>query len=199
VAVVSVPRRHGFDRNARLAWTMAALVGCMLGMAYAAVPLYQAFCKATGFGGTPLIASSDDHPVIARTVQVRFDTNTDSNLPWHFEPAQREVKVHLGEQKLVFFRATNKSQRTIVGTATYNVTPESSAKWFDKLQCFCFTEQVLKPGETVDMPVLFFVDPDMDKDRRYDEVRTITLSYTFYESKTARAKALLGGSTANGS
>jgi len=180
------------DRNARLAWTMVLIVGGMLGLAYAAVPLYQAFCRATGFAGTPLIAQSDDHPVIARTMVVRFDSNTDSNLPWKFEPVQREVKVHLGEQKLVYFRATNVSQRPIVGTATYNITPESSAKWFNKLQCFCFTEQLLKPGQSVDMPVLFFVDPDMDKDRRYDDVRTVTLSYTFYESKTERAKTLLG-------
>ncbi|SJZ31857.1 cytochrome c oxidase assembly protein subunit 11 [Enhydrobacter aerosaccus] len=181
------------DRNARLAWTMVAIVGGMLGMAYAAVPLYQAFCKATGFAGTPLVAQSDDHPVIARTMTVRFDTNTDSNMPWRFEPEQREVKVHLGEQKLVYFRATNLSQRPIVGTATYNVTPESSAKWFNKIQCFCFTEQLLRPGQSVDMPVLFFIDPDMDQDRRYDDVRTVTLSYTFYESKTERAKDLLGG------
>ncbi len=187
------------DRNARLAWRLVLVVGGMLGLAYAAVPLYQAFCKATGFAGTPLVASSDDHPVIARTMEVRFDSNVDSNLPWRFEPVEREVKVHLGEEKLVFFRATNLSQRPIVGTAVYNVTPESAAKWFDKLQCFCFTEQLLKPGQSVDMPVLFFVDPDMDKDRRYDNVRTVTLSYTFYEAKTERAKTLLGGAPANGS
>ena len=181
------------DRNARLAWTMVLIVGGMLGLAYAAVPLYQAFCRATGFAGTPLIAQSDDHPVIARTMVVRFDSNTDSNLPWKFEPEQREVTVHLGEQKLVYFRATNVSQRPIVGTATYNITPESSAKWFNKLQCFCFTEQLLLPGQSLDMPVVFFVDPEMDKDRRYDNVRTITLSYTFFEAKTERAKTLLGG------
>jgi cytochrome c oxidase assembly protein subunit 11 len=190
---VNGPANRPVDRNARLAWGMAALVGCMLGLAYAAVPLYQAFCRATGFAGTPLIAQSDDHPVIGRTVQVRFDSNTDPNLPWRFEPAQREVTVHLGEQRLVYFRATNKSQRPVVGTATYNVTPETSAPWFNKLQCFCFTEQLLQPGQSVDMPVLFFVDSDMDKDRRYDNIRTITLSYTFYEAKTERAKTLLGG------
>ncbi|HEY6984341.1 cytochrome c oxidase assembly protein [Reyranella sp.] len=184
--------KRPIDRNARLAWTMVLVVGGMLGLAYAAVPLYQAFCKATGFAGTPLVAQSDDHPVIARTMVVRFDSNTDSNLPWRFEPEQREVTVHLGEQKLVYFRATNLSQRPIVGTATYNITPEAPAKWFNKLQCFCFTEQLLKPGQSVDMPVLFFVDPDMDKDRRYDDVHTVTLSYTFYESKTERAKILLG-------
>lgn len=180
------------DRNTRLAWTMVLIVGGMLGLSYAAVPLYEAFCRATGFGGTPLIAQSDDHPVIARTMVVRFDSNTDPALPWRFEPEQRSVKVHLGEQKLVYFRATNQSDRPIVGTATYNITPEASARWFNKIQCFCFTEQLLKPGQTIDMPVLFFVDPDMDKDRRFDDVHTVTLSYTFYESKTERAKTLLG-------
>jgi cytochrome c oxidase assembly protein subunit 11 len=189
----------GRDKNPRLAWTMVAIVGGMLGLAYAAVPLYQAFCKATGFAGTPLVAQEGVRPVIARTVEVRFDTNTDANLPWQFEPVQRSVKVHLGEEKLVFFRATNRSQRPIVGTATYNVTPEWTAGWFNKIQCFCFTEQLLQPEQSVDMPVLFFVDADMNKDRRYDDVRTITLSYTFYEAKTERAKTLLGGTPANGS
>ena len=185
------------DKNARIAWTLVLVTASMLGMAYAAVPLYQAFCKATGFAGTPLVAQSDDRPVIKRTVEVRFDTNVDPNLSWRFEPEQREVKVHLGEEKLVFFRATNLSQRPIVGTATYNVTPERTAGWFNKIQCFCFTEQLLKPGQSVDMPVVFFVDSDMDKDRRYDDINTITLSYTFYEAKTPRAKILLGGVTAN--
>ena len=188
----------GRDQNARLAWTMVAIVGGMLGLAYAAVPLYEAFCKATGFAGTPLVAKEGERPVINRTVEVRFDSNTDANLPWRFQPVERSVKVHLGEEKLVFFRATNVSQRPIVGTATYNVTPEWTAGWFNKIQCFCFNEQLLQPGQSVDMPVLFFVDADMDKDRRYDDVRTITLSYTFYEAKTERAKTLLGGTPANG-
>ena len=187
------------DKNARLAWTMVAIVGGMLGLSYAAVPLYEAFCKATGFAGTPLVAKEGERPVIARTVEVRFDSNTDANLPWRFEPVERSVKVHLGEEKLVFFRATNRSQRPVVGTATYNVTPEWTAGWFNKIQCFCFTEQLLQPGQSVDMPVLFFIDADMNKDRRYDDVRTITLSYTFYEAKTERAKTLLGGTPANGS
>jgi cytochrome c oxidase assembly protein subunit 11 len=186
------------DRNARTAWKLVLVVGGMLGMAYAAVPLYEAFCKATGFGGTPLVAQEGERPVIARTVEVRFDSNVDPNLAWRFEPVDREVKVHLGEEKLVFFRATNVSQRPIVGTATYNVTPERTAGWFNKIQCFCFTEQLLKPGQSVDMPVVFFVDAEMAKDRRYDDIRTITLSYTFYEAKTERAKTLLGGLSANG-
>jgi len=186
------------NKNARLAWTMVAVVGGMLGLAYAAVPLYEAFCRATGFNGTPLVAQEGERPVISRTVKVRFDSNVDPNLSWHFEPLEREVKVHLGEEKLVHFRATNVSQRPIVGTAVYNVTPERTAGWFNKVQCFCFTEQLLQPGQSVDMPVVFFVDPEMNKDRRYDDINTITLSYTFYEAKTERAKSLLGGIPANG-
>jgi cytochrome c oxidase assembly protein subunit 11 len=180
------------DKNARLAWTMVAVVGGMLALAYAASPLYTMFCRATGFGGTPQIAQEGERPVLSRTVKVRFDSNTDANLPWRFMPLQREVTVKLGEEKLVHFRVTNVSQRPIVGTSTYNVTPEHAGPWFNKLQCFCFTEQLLLPGQSVDMPVVFFVDPEMDKDRRYDNVRTITLSYTFFEAKTERAKTLLG-------
>jgi cytochrome c oxidase assembly protein subunit 11 len=186
------------DRNARLAWSLVAIFAGMLGLAYAASPLYEAFCKATGFAGTPRVAVEGDRPVLKRTVEVRFDTNVDPNLSWRFEPVQRAVTVHLGEEKLVYFHATNRSQRPIVGTATYNVTPEPAGPWFNKIQCFCFTEQLLQPGQSIDMPVIFFVDPDMDKDRRYDNIRTITLSYTFFESKTERAKTLLGGVPASG-
>ena len=184
------------DRNARLAWTLAGAVGGMLALAYAASPLYDMFCRATGFGGTPQVAQEGaqnaDRPVLGRTVNVRFDSNVDANLPWRFMPLEREVKVKLGEERLVHYRVTNVSQRPIVGTSTYNVTPETSGAWFNKLQCFCFTEQLLLPGQSMDMPVVFFVDPEMDKDRRYDNVRTITLSYTFFEAKTERAKTLLG-------
>ena len=186
------------DRNARLAWSLVAVFAGMLSLAYAASPLYDMFCKATGFAGTPRIAQEGERPVLARTVEVRFDTNVDPNLAWRFEPAQRSVRVKLGEEKLVYFRATNRSQRPIVGTAAYNVTPEPAGPWYNKIQCFCFTEQLLQPGQSIDMPVIFFVDPDMDKDRRYDNVRTITLSYTFFESKTERAKTLLGGVPASG-
>ena len=180
------------DRNARLAWSLAAAVGGMLALAYAASPLYDMFCRATGFGGTPQVAQEGERPVLSRTVNVRFDSNVDANLPWRFTPLEREVKVKLGEERLVHYRVTNVSQRPIVGTSTYNVTPETAGAWFNKLQCFCFTEQLLLPGQSIDMPVVFFVDPEMDKDRRYDNVRTITLSYTFFEAKTERAKTLLG-------
>jgi cytochrome c oxidase assembly protein subunit 11 len=180
------------DKNARLAWTLAATVGGMLALAYAASPLYDMFCRATGFGGTPQVAQEGERPVLSRTVNVRFDSNVDANLPWRFTPLEREVKVKLGEERLVHYRVTNVSQRPIVGTSTYNVTPETAGAWFNKLQCFCFTEQLLLPGQSMDMPVVFFVDPEMDKDRRYDNIRTVTLSYTFFEAKTERAKTLLG-------
>jgi cytochrome c oxidase assembly protein subunit 11 len=180
------------DKNARLAWSLAAAVGGMLALAYAASPLYDMFCRATGFGGTPQVAQEGERPILSRTVNVRFDSNVDANLPWRFTPLEREVKVKLGEERLVHYRVTNVSQRPIVGTSTYNVTPETAGAWFNKLQCFCFTEQLLLPGQSMDMPVVFFVDPEMDKDRRYDNVRTITLSYTFFEAKTERAKTLLG-------
>ncbi len=185
-------------RNVRLAGRLVALVVGMVGLAYASVPLYDLFCRATGFGGTPVVAQQGDRPVLDRTVKVRFDSNVDSKLAWRFEPLEREVKVRLGEERLVHYRVTNLSQRPVVGTSVYNVTPEPAGPWFNKLQCFCFTEQLLLPGQTVDLPVIFFVDPEMDKDRRYDNVRTITLSYTFFEAKTERAKTLLGGAPAIG-
>jgi cytochrome c oxidase assembly protein subunit 11 len=180
------------DKNARLAWSLAAAVGGMLALAYAASPLYDMFCRATGFGGTPQVAQEGERPILSRTVNVRFDSNVDANLPWRFTPLEREVKVKLGEERLVHYRVTNVSQRPIVGTSTYNVTPETAGAWFNKLQCFCFTEQLLLPGQSMDMPVVFFVDPEMDKDRRYDNIRTVTLSYTFFEARTERAKTLLG-------
>ena len=185
------------DKNARVAWGLVGLVSGMLALAYAAAPLYDLFCRTTGFGGTPLVAQAGERPVLARTVNVRFDSNVDANLPWRFTPLEREVKVRLGEERLAYYRVTNLSQRPIVGTSTYNVTPETAGPWFNKLQCFCFTEQLLMPGQSVDMPVVFFVDPEMDKDRRYDNVRTITLSYTFFEARTERAKTLLGSIAAD--
>ena len=189
----------GADRNARFAWRLAGVATGMLALAYAASPLYDMFCRATGFAGTPVVAVAGDRPLLSRTVQVRFDSNVDPNLPWRFQPLEREVKVRLGEEHLTHYRVTNVSQRPIVGTSTYNVTPEPAGPWFNKLQCFCFTEQLLMPGQSIDMPVVFFVDPEMDKDRRYDNVRTVTLSYTFYEAKTERAKTLLGGISAGDS
>ena len=184
-------------RNKRLARRLVLMTAGMGGFAYASVPLYDLFCRTTGFGGTPLVAQPGDRPILDRTVKVRFDSNVDTALPWRFQPLQREVTVRLGEEYLAHYRVTNLSQRPAVGTSTYNVTPEQAGAWFNKLQCFCFTEKLLLPGHSVDMPVVFFVDPELDKDRRYDNIRTITLSYTFFEAKTERAKTLLGGLPGN--
>ena len=186
------------EKNARLGRRLVLLTAGMGGLAYASAPLYDLFCRTTGFGGRPLVAQSGDRPILDRTVAVRFDSNVDSALPWRFEPLQREVRVRLGEEHLAHYRVTNVSQRPLVGTSTYNVTPEHAGPWFNKLQCFCFTEQLLLPGQSVDMPVVFFVDPELDKDRRYDNIRTVTLSYTFFEAKTERARTLLGGVPADG-
>lgn len=178
-------------RNRRVGLMVALGASAMLGLAFASVPLYELFCKVTGFGGTTQVVTTGPDRVLERTVRVRFDASMDSNLPWKFEPLQREVTVKLGEEKLVFYRATNLSQRPIVGTSTYNVLPDIAGQWFNKLQCFCFTEQLLMPGQSIDMPVVFFVDPDMAKERRYDGVSTITLSYTFFEARTDKARDLL--------
>ncbi|HJQ58441.1 MAG TPA: cytochrome c oxidase assembly protein [Vineibacter sp.] len=178
-------------RNHRVVAGVFAGVVAMVGLAYASVPLYELFCRVTGFGGTTQVAAAAPGRVLERTVTVRFDASRDGNLPWKFEPLQRQVTVRLGEEALIHYRASNLSQRPIVGTATFNVTPDLAGPWFNKIQCFCFNEQLLMPGESVDMPVTFFIDPDMAKDRKYDKVVTITLSYTFFEATTDRARALL--------
>ena len=190
---MSNPKADIAAKNKKVARRLLLTTAGMGAFAYASAPLYDLFCRTTGFGGTPVVAQAGDRPILDRTVNVRFDSNVDTALPWKFQPLQREVKVRLGEEYLAYYRVTNLSQRAAVGTSTYNVTPETAGGWFNKLQCFCFTEQLLLPGQSVDMPVIFFVDPELDKDRRYDNIRTITLSYTFFEAKTERARTLLGG------
>jgi cytochrome c oxidase assembly protein subunit 11 len=144
------------------------------------VPLYRIFCQATGYGGTPLRVDTASQTTGERVITVRFDTNVDPALDWAFQPEQRSVQVKVGENKLVYFRATNNSDRPIVGHAAFNVSPDIAAPFFDKIQCFCFTEQTLKPGESADMPVVFFVDPAIAEDPDASGIDTITLSYTFY-------------------
>ncbi len=176
-------------RNARVA-TSAALFACvMLGMAFAAVPLYQMFCQVTGFAGTTQRAAKAPGAVGDRSVIVRFDANTSSALSWTFKPVQTKLEVQLGANTLAFYRATNNSDRPVTGTATFNVAPEAAGAYFNKIECFCFTEQTLKPGETVEMPVSFFVDPDILKDRSARSITQITLSYTFYPVKQKQAAA----------
>lgn len=166
-------------RHRTLALSCAALVVGMVGAAYASVPLYRLFCQVTGFDGTPRIATKPSSTVLDKTVTIRFDGNVTPGLPWHFEPVQNTMEVKIGETNLAFFRATNTSDQPVRGTAIYNVFPEIAAVYFNKLQCFCFTEQLLQPGETMEFPVSFFVDPQIVNDRDARGVTHITLSYTF--------------------
>lgn len=170
------------SRNANLRVAAACVVffSSMIGAAYAAVPLYKLFCQVTGFGGTPKIASSAPDQVLDRSVTVRFDGNVNGGLPIKFGPTVRDVAVKLGETKQVSFTATNVTSRDVKAIATFNVTPATAGAYFNKLQCFCFNETVIKAGETLDMPVLFFVDPTIVEDPEASKITTITLSYTFF-------------------
>jgi cytochrome c oxidase assembly protein subunit 11 len=183
---------HG--RHRAVAVWCAVLVAAMLGAAYAAVPLYRLFCQVTGFDGTPRIAVKPSDTVLDKTVTIRFDANVAPGLPWRFEPAQTTAKVRIGENALAFYRATNTSDAPVWGMATFNVFPEQVAPFFNKLQCFCFTEQLLQPGESVDMPVSFFVDPQITADKDAYWVQHITLSYTFYPA-TAPKSGVAGRSS----
>jgi cytochrome c oxidase assembly protein subunit 11 len=181
------PANRALQRRHRtLALGCAALVVAMVGAAYASVPLYRLFCQVTGFDGTPRIAAGPSATVLNQTVTIRFDGNVTPGLPWHFEPVQNTIQVKIGENNLAFFRATNMSDQPVRGTAIYNVFPEIAAVYFNKVQCFCFTEQLLQPGETVEFPVSFFVDPQIVNDRDARTVTHITLSYTFNSMPTPK-------------
>jgi cytochrome c oxidase assembly protein subunit 11 len=158
------------------------VLGIMFGLVAYAPELYRAFCGATGYGGTTQRAYSDPAATSERTVTVTFDSNVAPGLPWRFEPKQRSVTVHLGEQKLVYFTAENLGNEPTVGHAAFNVTPETSGIYFNKIQCFCFNEERLDPHQKIDMPVVFFVDPAFAEDSEMSHVDTITLSYTFLRS-----------------
>ena len=166
-------------KNARTARLMALLVAGMLALAFASVPLYRAFCQLTGFDGTPLRAEKAPGAV-AGQIGVRFDANINADLPWRFEPVQETVRIAPGARTQILYRATNLTARTTTGQAVFNVSPEIAGPYFSKIECFCFTEQTLKPGQSVDMPVVFFVDPKIRDDENTRNIDEITLSYTFY-------------------
>jgi len=153
----------------------------MGGLAWASVPFYDWFCRVTGFGGVPGQVTVASDEVLDQTITVRFDGTLNNNMGWEFKPVVREMEVSIGETALAFYEAYNPSKRPIAGQASYNVTPYTAGAFFDKIDCFCFTEQVLAPGERVQMPVSFFVDPEIVADADGKYVHTITLSYTFYE------------------
>lgn len=170
----------------RKSLTVIALLGVLAGMGgltYAAVPLYRLFCQVTGFGGTTQTAAEAPGVVGDRVITVRFNADTARGLPWRFRPLQREMQVRIGETALAYYEAVNLSDTTIVGTSTFNVTPFKAGPYFAKVDCFCFTEQTLGPGERVKMAVSFFIDPDMMNEPKVEDVNTITLSYTFFRAK----------------
>ncbi len=167
-------------RDALVAACCGVFVAAMVGAAYAAVPFYNWFCRTTGFGGTPQIASLAPSHVLDRKIKVRFDANVSGGLPWRFEPDQNAVEVRIGEVVTVGYKVVNESARETVGQASYNVSPPTAGGYFTKINCFCFSEQRLKAGEIRDMTVVFFVDPALAKDAEQDGLDTITLSYTMY-------------------
>jgi len=184
-------------RDLLIAFCCGGVVAIMIGMSFAAVPLYSWFCRTTGYGGTTQVAKSAPRQTSDRTVTVRFDANVAAGLPWRFEPEQRTIDVKLGQVVTVYYSVTNEAARVTAGQAGYNVSPSTVGIYFEKINCFCFTEQTMKPGERRDMAVVFYVDPKLAEDSEKDRVDLITLSYTFYPARVpdqAAASTLPGKS-----
>ncbi|MDT0682383.1 cytochrome c oxidase assembly protein [Roseicyclus sp. F158] len=177
--------------------TAAIAVGVIVfmgSMAWAAVPMYNLFCRVTGYGGTTATAEAGSDVILDETITVRFDGSRAKDMPWEFKPAQNQMTVRLGETNIAFYEAYNPTDRVIAGTATYNVAPFDAGGFFTKIDCFCFTEQVLQPGQRVNMPVTFYVDPEIRDDRDAKWTPHITLSYTFYETDLPQEQAALATS-----
>ena len=164
--------------------TIVPLVGMVLLMgllSFASVPMYDWFCRVTGYGGTPNTAATNNSKVLENTIKVRFDASLERNMPWNFEPLQYELEINVGDSGIAFYEAFNPTDRPVAGQASFNVVPFSAGQYFTKVECFCFVEQVLQPGEKVTMPVSFYIDPEIVNDREAKFVNSVTLSYTFYE------------------
>jgi cytochrome c oxidase assembly protein subunit 11 len=183
-------------RDIMVAAACGVFVAVMVGAAYAAVPLYNWFCRTTGFGGTTRVAAAPPAQVLDRKLKVRFDANVHGGLPWRFEPEQNSIEVRLGEVVTVSYRVVNESARETVGVASYNVSPPTVGAYFSKINCFCFTDQRLKAGEKRDMTVVFFVDPALAKDSEQDDLDTITLSYTMYPERQPETPRVENGAPA---
>jgi cytochrome c oxidase assembly protein subunit 11 len=181
-------------RDALVAAICGFVVVLMVGASYAAVPFYNWFCRATGFNGTTQVATSAPSAApLSRTIGVRFDSNVAGGLPWKFEPEQTEIEVKIGQVVTVYYTVTNQSARTTTGQAAYNVAPLTVGAYFQKINCFCFTEQTMAPGEKREMPVVFYVDPSIVKDSDNEELNTITLSYTFYPVREPAPQPVAAG------
>ena len=189
-----IASRRGLTRDAVVASICGFVVVLMVGASYAAVPFYNWFCRATGFNGTTQVATSapSDAP-LERKITVRFDANVAPGLPWKFQPEQNEIEVRIGEVVTVFYTVTNQAARTTTGVAAYNVAPLTVGAYFQKINCFCFTEQTMGPGEKREMPVVFYVDPQLAKDSVNDGLNSITLSYTFYPVRDSAPKPVAAG------
>jgi cytochrome c oxidase assembly protein subunit 11 len=183
---------HKRRRNMIAVLASLGVVAAMVGLAYASVPLYRLYCQATGYQGATRTALRAPDAASAATITVRLDANVNTTLPWSFAPVAPEVKLALGESVTTYFRVTNLSDRPTVGAATFNVTPFDSGQYFNKIQCFCFTEQALKPGESAELPVTFFVDPKIRDNPDTADIETITLSYTFFRAEDDGAAADAG-------
>lgn len=187
---MSVAQAQLTDKNVRSAMMAGMFALAMLGMGFAAVPLYEIFCRVTGYGGTTQrvdAAQAATVQVTAKPMSIRFDSNVNSALPWSFKPEQATDRVSVGARDMAIYIAKNESSQPVVGTATFNVTPILAGKYFHKVQCFCFTEQLLQPGQQMRMPVLYYVDPAILEDPETKDIEEITLSYTFYRSKDGQA------------
>jgi cytochrome c oxidase assembly protein subunit 11 len=184
------------NKNTRVLFGLAVIIGVMLGIVSQAQPLYQFFCGKTGYGGTTRTAITAPAQTKDRVITVNFDSNVDPALPWDFTPEQRSVNVKLGEEVTVKFLAHNRSSKTVTGTAVHNVQPDKAGLYFNKTQCFCFTKQVLKAGQSEDMPVKFFIDPALADDRNEDDITHMTLSYTFYLAKDGKKAHNAGADSA---
>ncbi len=171
--------RQGRRHNV-VALSCAGLVAAMVGLSFAAVPLYRMFCQVTGYGGTPQRAEAAPDTVLDQTIRIRFDSHVGNGLPWTFKPVERVIEVKIGEQALAFFKATNTSNAPAAGTAVFNVVPEQAGIYFAKIECFCFKQQTLAAGQSMEMPVSFFIDPALASDDDTKDISEITLSYTFY-------------------
>jgi cytochrome c oxidase assembly protein subunit 11 len=176
------PQAPKRDRKGLIALSLAGLVAGMVGLSFAAVPLYRMFCQATGYGGVPQVAESAPNHVLDRTITVRFDANVDRALPWTFAPEQNRMDLRIGESGLAFFKAHNNTDKPVSGTAGFNVSPEIAGRYFTKVECFCFKQQILAAGESIEMPVTFFIDPKIVEDESTKNISEITLSYTFYRN-----------------
>ena len=189
-----IASRRGLTRDAVVASICGFVVVLMVGASYAAVPFYNWFCRATGFNGTTQVATSapSDAP-LERKITVRFDANVAPGLPWKFQPDQNEIEVRIGEVVTVFYTVTNQAARTTAALAAYNVAPLTVGAYFQKINCFCFTEQTMGPGEKREMPVVFYVDPQLAKDSENDGLNSITLSYTFYPVRDSAPKPVAAG------